>query len=261
MKDFRDVFHYNKLLMGKKRIMGNISYNTGRVLVDDGHTMHNEIRSALGFYTRIRFLEEFSINSTFYKDFNPRANAPWVADYTYSIGRYNWRPKKLNFGYENYVNNKYSDNWETFSNKFLEGYYFLSYNYYPEKFNKLIQIDSTSSLRVIYFARYSVKYRNVNEEYKGDLLSGKPTIGAAFRYTVLRNIYVESAVYYYFMDEKQQPWDPDYSYGFGYFDWRAFRIALTYGNWAINRFPGHKTYYPKYGFLDGQFKISANWMW
>jgi hypothetical protein len=263
MKDFRDVFHYNHLLMGKRRFMGNISYNTGRVLVDDGHEQHDELRNALGFFTRIRFVEEFSINSTFYKDFNPKASAPWIADYTYAIGRYNWRPKKLNFGYENYVNNKYSDDQKTFQNKFLEGYYFVSYNHYPVRLNKLIHIDSTTSLRLIYFTRYSIKYRNAQEQYMGNIGAGKPTLGVAARYTILWNIYAEAAVYYYPIKGQQQPWDPDYSYGFGYFDWRAFRIQLTYGNWAINRFGWHeyKKYYPRYGFADGQFKIAVNWMW
>jgi hypothetical protein len=57
------------------------------------------------------------------------------------------------------------------------------------------------------------------------------------------------------------PWDPDYTYGFGYFDWRSFRLSLTYGNWAINRWPGRKKVFEEYGFLDGQFRVIANWIW
>src|SRR5438128_1089815 len=105
MKNMRDVLHKDRWLMGRNRIIGNFSYTTGRVQIDDGHELHSETRSALGFFTRIRFLEEFSFNSTFYKEFNPKAIAPWIADYTYSIGRYNWRPHRFNYGYENYVNN------------------------------------------------------------------------------------------------------------------------------------------------------------
>jgi hypothetical protein len=73
---------------------------------------------------------------------------------------------------------------------------------------------------------------------------------------------VEGAVYYYFSPMfTQLPWDPDYSYGFGYFDWRSFRVSLTYGNWAINRFGGKNKLYPTYNFLDGQFKVMVNWIW
>lgn len=262
MQNMRDVTHKDKWLMGKNRISGNLSWNTQRVLIDDGRTYHSEIRNALGFFTRIRFFEEFSFNSTFYADFNRRAAARWIADFTYSIGRYNWRSKRFNFGYENYTNNKYTDSWQVLGKKFLEGYYFVSYNLYSDSLDRKIRIDSTTSLRFTFFTRYSVHYRDEYEVTHGSLFNGKPVGGIACRFTIFRGIYVEGALYVY--DErsgKKQPWDPDYSYGFGYFDWRAFRISLTYGNWAVNRFPWNKQYYPHYGFWDGNFRIAANWVW
>jgi len=263
MRNFRDVFHLNKYLMGKNRISGNISYVTGRVLLaDNNQEVHGEYRKALGFYTRIRFFEEFSFNTTFYVDFNKKATARWTSDYSYGIGRYNWRPNKFNYGYENYLNNKYSDDISTFGEKFLEGFYFLSYgNNLPKKLTKAISLDETTNLRFTYFARYAIKYRDEFNVTHGGILDGKSTLGIALRYTIYKNIYVESAVYYYTDPTKRQPWDPDYSYGFGYFDWRSFRLSLTYGNWAINHFPGTKTAYPSYGFIDGQFKLIANWIW
>jgi hypothetical protein len=262
MKDFRDVFHYNKFLLGKNRISGNISYNTGRVVIEnDDHEKVNEMRQAIGFFTRIRFFEQYSFNTTFYKDFNPKASARWTSNYTYSLARYNWKPNKFNYGYENYLNNRYSDDIEEMKRKFLEGYYFVSFSHNVAQ--KVFKIDSTSNLKFTYFARYSIKYRDENEIIHGGLTSGKPIVGAGFRATLFWNIYVESAVYYYFPSSmgKQQPWDPDYSYGFGYFDWRSFRCSLTYGNWAVNRFPWNKNYYPYYGFLDGNFRFLINWIW
>lgn len=263
MKDMRDVFHYDKFLLGRNRISGNISYNTGRVLVDDGKEIHEEYRNAIGFFTRIRFLEEFSVNTTFFKDFNPRAATRWISDFNYSIGRYNWRSKKLNFGYENYINNKYTDDLKTLGHKFLEGYYFLSYNYsLPDKMLQRIKADNSTNLKFTGFARYAIKYRDENEITHGGLFSGKPTFGLAFRYTILWNLYVESAVYFYAKPSiHKQPWDPDYSYGFGYFDWRSFRCSVTYGNWAINRFPWNETAYPRYGFIDGNFRFVVNYIW
>jgi hypothetical protein len=262
LKDFRDVFHKDKFLMGKKRIMGNISYNTGRVLIDDGSEVHSEMRSALGFYGKVRFFEEFSINATIYKDFNPRAAARWTSDFNYAIGRYHWKPNKFNYGYENYVNNKFSDDAKTLGRKFMEGHYFVSYSRAPRKLNRAITIDSSTYFKLTAFTRYAIKYRDEFEITHGGLFEGKPTLGLGFRYTILWNIYIESAVYYYPVAKQQAPWDPDYSYGFGYFDWRSFRLSFTYGNWAINRFPWNKqTRYPGYGFYDGNFRIVANWWW
>lgn len=260
MKDFRDVFHYDKFLLGRNRISGNISYNFQRVIINDGVRTKEEYRSALGFFTRIRFFEEFSVNSTFYVDFNRKAAARWIADYSYSIGRYNWRPYRFNFGYENYINNKYTDDFDQFLEKFTEGYYFLSYNAtVPDEIVKKVRLDSTTSIKFVPFVRYAFRYRDPAEVVHYD---GKPTAGMSCRATLFRNFYVEGAVYYYFQPMfTQLPWDPDYSYGFGYFDWRSFRMSITYGNWAINRFSGKNKLYPNYGFLDGQFKIMVNWIW
>ncbi len=260
-RDFRDILHKNKYLLGRRRILGNIAFNTGRVLVDDGKEKHEEVRRALSLYTRIRFFEEFSLNTNFYFDFNRKADARWISDYEYSIGRYNWRGNRVNFGYENYINNKYTDSWSVFSEKFVEGWYFISYNYIPAKLNAALRLDSTTNLKLIPFVRYSVHYRDENEVVHGDLLHGKPTTGLAMRYTIFRGIYAEAAVYYYFRPEHKQPWDPDYTYGFGYFDWRSFRLSLTYGNWGINRFPWNKTSYPRYDVRDGVFRLVLNWMW
>jgi hypothetical protein len=260
MKDFRDVFHYDKFLLGRNRIMGNVSYNVQRVIVDNGIERNTEWRNALSFYARYRFFEEFSVNGTFYLDFNRRAAARWIADFNYSIGRYNWRPRRFNYGYENYVNNKYTDDGATLAEKFMEGYYFLSYNYaFTDQFQRKIRLDSTTSLKFTPFVRWAFRYRDELERVHYE---GKPTAGITGRYTLFWNIYIEGAVYYYFTPMfRQLPWDPDYTYGFGYFDYRSFRFSLTYGNWAVNRFPWKKQAYPDYGFFDGNFKLTVNWIW
>jgi hypothetical protein len=261
MKDFRDVFHVDKYLLGRNRFSGNISYNFGRVLIaDDGHRVKYEYRSALGFLIRYRFWEEFSVNANLYYDFNRAAAARWISDFTYSIGRYQWRPNKLNFGYENYQNNKYTDNAEQLGEKFMEGYCFLSYNIaMPDVLGKLIRIDSTSSLRITPLARFAPRYR---DEFEKVHYEGKPTAGVTARWTMFWNLYIEGGAYYYFSPVyRQLPWDPDYTYGFGYFDYRSFRASLTYGNWAVNRWPGKKQELNHYGFLDGNFRFVINWMW
>lgn len=265
MRDFRDVFHVDKYLLGKRRISGNISYVTGRVAPQDSlGEFHDEYRQAIAFFTRIRFFEHFSFNTTFYADFNKNAKARWTSDYTYTIGRYNWKPKTFSYGYENYLNNRYTDPIEEVGQKFLEGYYFFSFNHELPRLTQKIKLDSTTNFKFTYFVRYAPRYRDSMQVIHGEGLgSGKPIVGASLRATLFWNIYVEGAVYYYFDPpyEKQQPWDPDFTYGFGYFDWRSFRLTLTYGNWAINRFPWKTQSYPNYGFLDGEFKFGVNWIW
>lgn len=261
MKDFRDVFYVDKYLLGRQRISGNLTYNFQRVILSDYPTLQSQYRSALSFFIRYRLYEEIYVNTNFFYDFNKRAAARWISDFTYAIGRYNWRPYKVNFGYENYQNNKYTDSPRLLWQKMTEGYFFVSYGYgLPQNVFRFIRIDSTTSFRFTPFARWAFRYRDEFERVRKE---GKPTIGTSARFTLFWNIYVEGAVYYYFQDVgfRQLPWDPDYSYGFGYFDWRSFRLSLTYGNWAVNRWPGKKSPYPNYGFLDGNFRLTANWIW
>lgn len=265
MKDFRDVFHYDKLLLGKNIISGNISYVTGRVIIDDGVTRHNEVRSSLAFFTRVRVVEEVFVTSTFFKDFNPRANPVWVGNYDYTIGRYNWRPKTINYGYENYANNKYSDNGKERWEKFLQGYYFVSIASPIHVFKG--RMDSLVGIGGAVFARYAIKYLTDKGQSLGGLKYGKPTLGFSLRFSILQNMkvfnhfYIEASPMFYVNKKQQQAWDPDYTYGFGYFDWRSFRLSLTYGNYAINRYPWNYQKYPEHNFWDGIFKISVNYMW
>lgn len=261
MKDFRDVFYVDKYLLGRNRISGNLTYNWQRVIVSDYPSLQSEYRSALSLFLRYRVYEEFYAMTNFFYDFNKRAAARWIADFTYAFGRYNWRPYKLNFGYENYQNNKYTDSPDMLFQKLTEGYFFVSYGYgLPRGIARFIRIDSTTNFRLTPFARWAFRYRDEHEVVHYE---GKPTLGLSSRLTLFWNIYIEGAVYYWGQDIgfRQLPWDPDYSYGFGYFDWRSFRLSLTYGNWAVNRWPGKKNIYPNYGFLDGNFRLTANWIW
>ena len=142
----------------------------------------------------------------------------------------------------------------------LSVYYFLSYSQsLNERIRNAIKFDESTNFKVSYFYRYSIRYRD--ELNRTFFNGGKSVLGISARYTIFKNIYAEGAVYYYPEKYKRQAWDPDFTYGFGYFDWRSFRLSLTYGNWAINRWPGEKNPFPKYGFLDGQFRVIANWIW
>jgi hypothetical protein len=263
MRNFRDVFHKDRYWMGKNRLSGNIAYNTGRIILADDVSSEEVWRQALSFMVKFRFWEQFAVTTNYFIDFNKKASARWISDFSYTVGRYNWKPNKFNYGYENYLNNKYTDKLEEIGNKFFEGYYFLSYqNVLPEKMAKAIALDESTVLKFNYFVRYALNYRDeFNQIHWWGRYWGKTTLGIASRFTIYKNIYLEGALYYYPEQFKRQPWDPDYTYGFGYFDWRSFRVSITYGNWAINRFNPKDKPYPQYGFLDGQFRIVGNWIW
>lgn len=263
MENFGDVFTTHKALMGHNIFSGNISYNIQRVIVKRDPTKEIQWRNTLSFYTRIHIAEEFSLNTNFLYSFNKKAEAPWTSDFSYSFGRFNWRSNTFSYGYKNYENNHYSDNISTLANKFWLGTFFGSYIHdMPEKLLKYIRIDHTTNIKFDLSLNYAPKYRDINGNLLGGgAFDGKSWSSLAARYTLFRNIYVECAVNYFLNPEHKQPWDPDYVYGFGYFNYRAFRICLTYGNWAVNKFPWNKQVFPDYGFLDGEFRIFINYNW
>lgn len=260
MKSVGDIVHSDKFWMRQNIISGNISTQMGRIIISESESI-KELRVATAFHTRIRIIEEFYFNTTFYKDFNKKAIAPWTSDFSYAFGRYNWRPGTFSYGYENYENNKFNDKGETLLQKMLLGSFFLSYNNPNKALNKITGLDSS---KVIFmpFLRYAFNYRDANESIQqGKFYAGKPTSGIALRYNFYKGFYIEGATYFYLSSKHKQPWDPDYTYGFGYFDWRPFRVSVTYGNWIINRFPWNKKIYPDYGFPDGNFKLIFNYSW
>jgi hypothetical protein len=253
-----DILHYQKLGMRYDIFSGNISQNIGRVIISDSENI-SEIRNASSFYLRTRVIEEFYINLTFFKDWNPRARADWLSDFNYGFGRYNWRPKTWSYGYENYAPNKYNSSGRELLNNFLQGNFFVAYN--NGIFQRLMEKMhvGNANFTITPFFRYSFQFIDASRNIKRGL--GRPAMGISSRYNIWKGLYAEGAIYGYVSPRHKQPWDPDYTYGFGWFDWRPFRLSLTYGNWVINRFPWNEQQYPNYGFLDGNVRMVFNWAW
>lgn len=263
MKNMRDVFHYDGLLMGRNRIMGSFSNNFGRIWVPEAGGYKARFRSQMGYFLRFRFFEEYSINLTLYQDLNKKAALPWSPHVNYSIGRYQWRPNKFNYGYENYQPNRFDHNATDWKTKFLQGYYFISYSHLlPDSLRKYTQIDSTSMLKFTYFVRYSIFYAgNQNENLGGTWMNSKPVFGFNVRYIIGRNYYVEFNPLVHLNKRTQMPWDGDFTYGVGYFDYRSFRVSASYANYGPNRWPWNRQDVLPHGFFEGNFRLAFNWVW
>jgi len=254
-----DIFHSKKLLLGKGIFSGTISYNFNRSVFMDSADNKYRLQHSPGYSLKIKLYEEVSLSSTFFVQLNKKAVRPWTADYFYSLKRFNWRPNTFSYGYENYMNNKYADDGEAVLQKFLQGYFFVSYNHgLPKKWIETIRLDNTTRFTLTYLTRFAFKYTDENLVLHDQ---GRLWLGVAARYTIWKNIYTEGAMNFYPDKSKRLPWDPDFTYGFGYFDWRPFKFSITYGNWVVNRFNNKPAQYNYYGFLDGNIQISFNYVW
>jgi hypothetical protein len=253
-----DIIHSDKLLMRYDIFSGNVSQQVGRIIINESEGLY-ELRNATSFFLRTRVVEHFYFNVTLFHDWNPRARAEWISDFTYGIGRYSWMPRTWSYGYENYAPNKYSNSPRELLENFLQGSFFIGYNhnFFQRLMEKMHVGDA--NLKITPFFRYSPQFIDINRNVRRGL--GRPTMGISARYNIWEGLYAEGAVYAYVSPRHKQPWDPDYSYGFGWFDWKPFRLSLTYGNWVINRFPWNEQNFPNYGFLDGNFRLTFNWAW
>jgi hypothetical protein len=259
------LFKTNKYLMGKNIFRGSIGYSGGLLrenyLADDSESL---IKQALQFNVGARLANHVYFRSSIFAYLNKTDKLPpWMADYFYQFGRYNWNPNSFSYGYENYASNKFNHGIKSFHKNFLQGYYFGSYNRkLPKGVMKKIRLDYSTDFRVTPFVRYSTHYRDTLEEINGGLIDGKLVTGVGFRYIIIKHCYIEGAALLYpGMPETKYPWDPDFTYGFGYERWEAFKFNITYGNWVANRFPWNTKEMTQYGFADGDFKITFNYAW
>src|SRR5712692_6364098 len=60
-------------------------------------------------------------------------------------------------------------------------------------------------------------------------------IAVSLKYTPLSSWFVQTTYYRYLDADLQAPWNPDFSYSFGYDDWRPYTLSLVYANYGGNR--------------------------
>jgi hypothetical protein len=89
----------------------------------------------------------------------------------------------------------------------------------------------------------------------------KTALSLACRYTRPQGWYAEAAVFAYPQHGQQQPWDPDFTYGFGYADWRPGTLSVKYNNYSGNRFPGRTRGTGEGTFRSGSISVSWSVPW
>jgi hypothetical protein len=195
--------------------------------------------------------ESWFATVTGYAYLEPERRHPWQGDYSYAFGYDDWRPKTLSLVYSNYGNNRVTSD-ETTGARFLEGTLSGAYKFnLPAVIAEPMLIDRSQSIgcRVAY--NISAKY----EREDGSIASDKHSAQAGCRYPIWRRAYLDWTVYTYLRGE-QRSWDPDYTYGFGWFDWRPQRFSVQYSNYSGNRWPGRKRPPHTGRFRDGQVTLT-----
>lgn len=163
---------------------------------------------------------------------------PWNPDFTYSFGYDSWRPGTFALTYDNYGGNRWnpdSDRDERVT-RFDEGTVTASYKFrMPGALESLFEPDGESRWSASVAAHLVPRYRRQNDMTRGEW---KRSLSVGVRSRFYKRLYVEGRAFVYPTGDQQQPWDPDFTYGLGWFDWRPGTLSIQYGNYSGNRWSG-----------------------
>ncbi|NPA46428.1 MAG: hypothetical protein GXO24_04345 [Chlorobi bacterium] len=244
---------------GQYRITGDVGLMMNKISYEKTPGQYTDfMRVASTYSLGIKFYKELQIRLSFMADHHHNADQPqWLSNLYYAVGWYNWRNKTFSYGYENYQPNRFDGSYDWLQNM-KRGFFFVSYNYQLIPPQSRFKLDPTTQIHLSPFIRYQPEY---TDRYGLQVLGHhKWILGTAARYVIWKNIYAEGAVYFYPQKNTVLPWDPDYTYGFGLFDWRNFSLNISYGNWIANRFPWNRKEM-KNDFTNGEFRINFHVIW
>ena len=194
--------------------------------------------------TRLQLTVRYSPRETWfarvtgYVYLNNDRKRPWNPDFTYSFGYDSWRPGTFALTYDNYGGNRFSPDADTEERvtRFDEGTITASYKIpMPDTLEALFEPDGESRWNASVAAHVTPRFRQQGDTERG---SFKRSFSVGVRTRFYRRLYVEGRAFVYPTQDQQQPWDPDFTYGIGWFDWRPGTLSVQYGNYSGNRWPG-----------------------
>ncbi len=193
-----------------------------------------------------------STSFVFYED-DSQQN-PWNPDFTYCFGYNDWHPYTLSLTYCNYGGNRLNPGPGEKTTNFDQGGWTLGWKFpLPERLAKPLLLDRDATIGCNIGASYVRSYIDAatNEE-----LNNKYRMAVGCKYPLWHYFYFNLTGYYYPDKTQQQPWDPDYTYGFGYFDWHPGTISIQYNNYSGNKWPWNDQVDGTGKFENGSLSVS-----
>lgn len=199
--------------------------------------------------------------STFYVYPNPGDRASWNPDFTYTFGYDDWHPYTFSLVYSNYMGNQFFPNQQKGEvyTRIEQGTIALGWKYILPRFlEELFIVHPSGSVGMGFYYNVTPSYYDLNSD---NTRLWKHSLSYTVRYIIYKWFYVNATFYYYPDASQQQPWDPDISYGFGYYDWHPGTISVQYNNYSGTRYPWRSGSPNTGGFQDGSFSLIYSWAW
>jgi hypothetical protein len=188
----------------------------------------------------------------------PDQQRSWNPDFTYSFGYNDWHPYTFSFVYSNFNGNRFAPNvakGEVVSN-FWEGNFSLGWKFPSAKLIEyLCVVHPSGGIGHSIHLNIHPQYRKADAQHN-ELGYWKTSASFSTKYTIYEQIYLNFTVFWYPIPGQQQPWDPDFTYGIGFFDWHPYTLSLQYNNHVGSRFPWNPTPIQLRGLLDGTLSLS-----
>ena len=176
--------------------------------------------------------------ATFLRYLRSERQAPWNPDFTYSFGYQSFAPGTWSLVYANYTGTRLHPNRTAGESRwnFSQGEWSIAHRFaLPANVRDVMLVgdgdDATCALQGHWMRRYSVATG-------GDLQGNKKFASLGCRYTRPEGWFTHVTAFAYPQRGQQQPWDPDFTYGFGWSLPGTDGLTIQYNNYSGNRLPG-----------------------
>lgn len=252
-EEWKNLFH---------GLSGNIAYNfpldqEAPVDREGGETQGDAGRNQRATATfRYNPLSYWFFTVTFYEYVDDDLQAPWDPDFTYQFGYEDWRPWTLSLVYSNFGGNRLNPDREAGERftRFEEGTIRAGMKWtLPQWMEALFIVHPEGGVRGS--VNYLATPRYFDQD-SGETRHWKHRLSLNVKYTIYKWLHFTWSAYWYPDRDQRQPWDPDFTYQFGFMNWRPGTLSLQYNNFAGNRLFGGDG---GGSLLDGS--LSASWSW
>ncbi len=162
----------------------------------------------------------------------PSRRQEWDPDFSYSMGYDDWHPYTFSLVYSNYSNSRFAPAPGEPVTRLDYGTIALGYKApMPRALARPLLIDDSLSID----CRADVSLTPAYDRDAGGVGHWKSSVSLGCRYPFTKRLYLDFKAYAW--GHGQQPWDPDFTYGFGLFDYRSNHLSVQYANYSGNRFP------------------------
>lgn len=198
------------------------------------------------------------LNFSYFQFIGRKEVLPWHPDFTYSFGYNDWHMYTFSLIYGNYGGNRFAPDASKGEQvtRFDQGTWSLGFKFpAPQFLRSALEFHPTSNVQHLLNLNVIPSYYNVStSRYE----QWQTFLSLQTRYNIYDYFFGLLTLFYYPSPAQQQPWNPDFTYGFGYANWNSFTVSVQYNNYSGNRFPWNKPAENTGNFLDGIFSVSFN---